>query len=170
LSNIFGSNEDKRPGLSNLRTRLSKIEQNGNHPLVLTVTVWIARFFTGFTRWHAEQEDMKAVSKIQILDSAFNTLLAISKIVGNQPDSTVTVNAAPVGVNGFSNNVNTTVFSAELDSAQINLLKQMGKVIYEYKLYTDPNLIPPPHTTVKISGSNLLKFTGFGKLKYRINF
>lgn len=113
---------------------------------------------------------LKAVSKILILDSAFNTLLAISKIVGNQPDSTVTVNAAPVGVNGFSNNVNTTVFSAELDSAQINLLKQMGKVIYEYKLYTDPNLIPPPLTTVKISGSNLIKFTGFGKLKYRINF
>jgi hypothetical protein len=112
---------------------------------------------------------LKAVGKILLLDSFFTPLISISKIVGNQPDSTVTAFGAPVGPDGFVNNTNSTSFEAELDSAQIEKLKHIGKVIYEYKLFTDPNLIPPPLTTVKIRGSDHVREISYGTLLYRIN-
>ena len=113
---------------------------------------------------------LKATAKILILDSSFTPLLAISKIISNAPDSSITFNAAPVGTDGFVSGVNTTTLSAELDSAKIQKLKHMGKIIYEYKLFTDPNLIPPPRTTVKIKGSDIIRIIGFGKIKYRLDF
>lgn len=113
---------------------------------------------------------LKTVARVLILDSSFMPLLAITKIIGNNADSTITVNAAPVGPDGLVNNLTLTQLTAELDSNQINLLKHMGKIIYDYRLYTDPALITPPGTTVKITGNNNLKLTGFGKLLYRIKF
>lgn len=112
---------------------------------------------------------LKTVGKILLLDSSFNPLLAISRIVGNQPDSTLTANAAPIGLDGFVNNHNVTLFSAQLDSTMIQKLKHMGKIIYEYKLYTDPNLIPPPLTSIKVRAGDFVRGTAFGKVKYRID-
>ncbi|MEP7146626.1 MAG: hypothetical protein ABI792_06420 [bacterium] len=113
---------------------------------------------------------LKATAKILILDSFFTPLIAISKIIGNASDSSITVNAASVGPDGFVNSVNTTSMNAELDSAEIQKLKHMGKIIYEYKLYTDQNFIPPPLNTVKIRGSDIIRELSFGKIKYRLNF
>jgi len=113
---------------------------------------------------------LKAIAKILILDSNFTPLLAVSKIFGNNADSSVTVRPASVGPNGIVNNINTTTFTAELDSSQISKLKQMGKIIYEYKLYTDPDFIPSPLTTVKLTGNNRIRMITVGKLKYRVNF
>lgn len=112
---------------------------------------------------------LRGTAKILILDSTFNPLIAISKIVGNMPDSSVTVNATPVGPDGFTYSFTTTSLSAELDSAMIQNFKHMGKVIYEYKLYTDPGAIPPPGTTVKIRGSDRVNTSGLGKITYRIS-
>jgi hypothetical protein len=113
---------------------------------------------------------LKTVARILILDSSFVPLFSISKIAGNNIDSTVVVKAAAVGVNGTVLNPNTTVLNAELDSLQISMLKRMGKIIYDYKLYTDPELIPPPLTTVKITGYDFIKIISTGKIKYRTNF
>lgn len=113
---------------------------------------------------------LKVTSKILILDSTFVPLIAITQIAGNLPDSTIIVNAAPVGPDGFVMNTNTTTFTAILDSANIQQIKRMGKMIYEYKLYTDPALIPPPLATVKLKGSDIISSNSFGVLKYRIDF
>ncbi|MEO8666856.1 MAG: hypothetical protein ABI462_15300 [Ignavibacteria bacterium] len=112
---------------------------------------------------------LKITAKIIILDSAFNPILAITHIVGNQPDSTILVAAAPVGQDGYVNNKITTAFTSELDSVMIQQVKRMGKMIYEYKLYTDPNLIPPPLSTVKIKGSDVISTFSFGTIRLRIN-
>ena len=113
---------------------------------------------------------LKATAKVLVLDSFFTPLIAITRIVGNETDSSVTAAAAPVDQNGFVNAVNTTSFESGLDSALIQKIKHVGKVIYEYKLYTDPNQIPLPLTTAKIRGSDLVRVIGFGTLKYRIEF
>ncbi len=113
---------------------------------------------------------LKVTAKILILDSFFTPMIAITKIAGNLPDSSVLVNAAPVGSDGFVNRINTTTFTATLDSTNIQQIKRMGKMIYEYKLYTDPNLIPPPLTTVKLKGTDIISSNSFGVLKYRIDF
>ena len=112
---------------------------------------------------------LKGTAKLLILDSSFMPLLAITKIVGNQSDSSVTLYSAGVGSDGYVNNINTTVFQAELDSAQIQKLKRMGKIIYEYQLFTDPNVIPPPGSTVKIRGDDRVRIISFGKISYRLN-
>ncbi len=112
---------------------------------------------------------LKAVIKVLLLDSSFTPLIAISRIVGEQADSTVTANAAPVGPDGFVNNSSSSLFDAVLDSISILKIKHIGKVIYEYKLFTDPNHIPPPLTTVKIRGDDIVRIMGFGTLKLRIN-
>lgn len=112
---------------------------------------------------------LKGIAKLLVLDSSFTPLLAITKIVGNQSDSSIQINSASVGSDGYVNNVNTTVFQAELDSAQIQKLKSMGKIIYEYQLLTDPNVIAPPGSTVKIRGSDRVRIISFGKITYRLN-
>ncbi len=123
-----------------------------------------------FTLFAENHLPLKTVARILILDSSFVPLFSISKIAGNNIDSTVVVKAAAVGVNGTVLNPNTTVLNAELDSLQISMLKRMGKIIYDYKLYTDPELIPPPLTTVKITGYDFIKIISTGKIKYRTNF
>ena len=123
-----------------------------------------------FNIWAENHFPLKTVARILILDSAFVPLLAISRIAGNNEDSTVIVNAAPVGQDGTVINARTSLFSATLDSLQISSLKHMGKIIYDYKLYTEPDLIPPPLTTVKITGANFIKILSSGKIKYRTNF
>ncbi|MBK8551087.1 MAG: hypothetical protein IPL53_08550 [Ignavibacteria bacterium] len=112
---------------------------------------------------------LKGTAKILLLDSFFTPLLAISRIVGNETDSSVSVNATPVGADGYVISSTTTTFESELDSNHIKLLKHVGKVIYEYKLYTDPDNIPPPLTTVKIRGTDIVRALSFGKVTYRIN-
>ncbi|MDQ3020470.1 MAG: hypothetical protein M3R36_07865 [Bacteroidota bacterium] len=112
---------------------------------------------------------LKAVVKVLLLDSLFRPLIAISKIIGNQADSTISAHAAPVGIDGFVNNSNTTSFSSELDSIHIQKIKHIGKIIYEYKLFTDPNQISPPNTTVKIKATDIVRGICFGTLKYRIS-
>ncbi|MBL0107899.1 MAG: hypothetical protein IPP52_11570 [Ignavibacteria bacterium] len=52
------------------------------------------------------------MARILILDSAFVPLLAISRIAGNNEDSTVIVNAAPVGQDGTVINARTS-YSAQ---------------------------------------------------------
>lgn len=113
---------------------------------------------------------LRATAKVLLLDSFFTPLIAITRIVGNLPDSSMTANAAPVGINGFVSGENITSFESELDSNLIQKIKHVGKVIYEYKLYTDPNQIPPPMTTVKIRGSDVVRAISFGTVKYRIKF
>ena len=112
---------------------------------------------------------LKGSVKITFLDSFFTPLIAISRIVGNQQDSSVNVNSARVGSDGFVNELITTSHSSELDSNIIQKIKHIGKIIYEYKIFTDPNIIPPPFTTVKVRGSDIVRTLCFGKLKYRIN-
>ena len=112
---------------------------------------------------------LRGTAKVLILDSFFTPLIAISKLVGNQEDSSVFVNATPVGSDGFTFSTTQTSFESTLDSAQIQKFKHMGKVIYEYKLFTDPAIIPPPRTTVKIRGSDRVRTSGFGKVTYRIS-
>jgi hypothetical protein len=112
---------------------------------------------------------LKVTAKVLILDSFFTPMIAITKIISNLPDSTVSVSAAQVGSDGFVNIKNTTSFHSTLDSTQIQQLKRMGKIIYEYKLYTDPNLIPPPLTTVKLKGSDFISVNSYGILRYRID-
>ena len=112
---------------------------------------------------------LRGTAKILILDSSFTPLIAISHMIGNQPDSSLTVNATPVGADGFVISNTTTTYASALDTSHIQKLKHIGKIIYEYKLFTDPNSIPPPNTTVKIRGSDLIRALSFGKLTYRLN-
>lgn len=122
-----------------------------------------------FTLKSANGFPLKGTAKLLVLDSFFTPLLAITRIAGNQSDSSVTINSASVGSDGYVNNINSTTFFAELDSAQIRKLKSMGKIIYEYQLFTDPNVITPPGSTVKIRGSDRVRIISFGKITYRIN-
>ena len=112
---------------------------------------------------------LRATAKLLVLDSFYTPLLAITKIVGNQSDSSVQINSAGVGADGFVNNIVTTVFRAELDSEQIRKLKSMGKIIYEYQLFTDPNILNSSGSTVKIRGSDVVRIISFGKITYRLN-
>jgi hypothetical protein len=112
---------------------------------------------------------LKGVMKATLYDSSYNELLPLTFIVGNTPDSSVTVGAASVGMEGYTTNPRESIFTAELDSLQIQKLKRMGKIIFEYKLYTDPDQIVPPRTTVKVRSSDVTHALIFGNLKYRID-
>ena len=112
---------------------------------------------------------LKGVIKATLYDSAFNSLLPLTFLVGNTPDSTVTLGAASVGMEGYTINSRETVFATEIDSTQIQKLKRMGKIIFEYKLFTDPEQIVPPRTTVKVRSSDVTHALVFGNLRYRID-
>ncbi len=112
---------------------------------------------------------LKGVIKATLYDSSFNTLLPLTFIVGNSPDSSVTVGAASVGMEGYTVNPRETIFTTEIDSTQIQKLKRMGKIIFEYRLFTDPEQIVPPRTTVKVRSSDVTQALIFGSLKYRID-
>ena len=105
---------------------------------------------------------LKTVAKVLVLDSLFNPLLPISLILGNLQDSSVTFNAGNVGADGFSTTSTITSYSAVLDSADISKIKRMGKIIYENKLFTDPNHIPDPLNSVKIRSGDRISIAGFG--------
>lgn len=109
-----------------------------------------------------------ASAKMLICDSSFNTLIAITSIMGNQPDSSLSLSAATVGYDGFVNAPAQSNYNISLDSLQITKLKRMGKIIYEYNFLTDANHIPSPGTTVKIRGNDLIRVMSFGSVGYRI--
>ncbi|MBK8980733.1 MAG: hypothetical protein IPM38_00040 [Ignavibacteria bacterium] len=105
---------------------------------------------------------LKTVAKVLVLDSLFNPLLPISLILGKLQDSSVTFNAGNVDADGFSTTSTTTSYSAVLDSVDISKIKRMGKIIYENKLFTDPNHIPDPLNSVKIRSGDRISMAGFG--------
>jgi hypothetical protein len=111
---------------------------------------------------------LKGIVKAILLDSSYNLLLPLTFLVGNTPDSSVTVGAALVGPEGFTVNSKESLYTTELDSAQIQKIKKMGKIIFEYRLYTDPDQILPPRTTVKVRSSDVTKAIVFGNFNYRI--
>jgi hypothetical protein len=112
---------------------------------------------------------LKGILKASILDSSFNFLLPLTFLVGNGQDSSVTVGAARVGANGFTSEVREQAFTAELDAEKIRKLKRMGKIIFHYRLFTDPDQITPPGTTVKVRSSDIVKAVTYGMLRYRID-
>lgn len=112
---------------------------------------------------------LKGVVKARMLDSAYNELLPITFLVSNSADSTSTIGAAPVGQNGYTSSPRENTYSVELDSAKIQKLKRIGKIVYEYKLYTDPEQITPPRTTVRVRSTDMVKTLIYGNLKYRFD-
>ncbi|MBS1516736.1 MAG: hypothetical protein JSS91_01470 [Bacteroidetes bacterium] len=111
---------------------------------------------------------LKTVTTVMLLDSFYKPLIPISFIVGNMPDSSVTFNAGSVDNNGYSSLPTETSYSAVLDSTYISRIKRIGKIIYEYRLYTDPKYIPDPLNNVKIRSGDRVLISGFGTLTYRI--
>lgn len=111
---------------------------------------------------------LKGVLRADIYDSSFNFLLPASFLAGRNLDSTITVGAAKVGADGFVLQTRETTIGAELDSAQIQALKRMGKLVIEYRLFTDPEQIVPPGTTVKVRSSDVTRALLFGAFRYRV--
>lgn len=112
---------------------------------------------------------LKGVVKARMLDSSYNELLPITFLVSNSADSTSTIGAAPVGQNGYTSSPRENLYSVELDSVKIQKLKRIGKIVYEYKLYTDPEQITPPRTTVRVRSTDMVKTLIYGNLKYRFD-
>lgn len=128
--------------------------------------------FTKFVNFNFKVDNglpLIASAKMLICDSSFNTLIAITKLIGNQPDSSLGIGSASVGNDGFVNSSANTDYNFSLDSALINKIKRMGKIIYEYNFLTDPGHIPPPGITVKIRGTDRIKAKSYGAVGYRVN-
>lgn len=112
---------------------------------------------------------LKGELKASILDSSFNHLLPITFLISGRQDSSATIGAAPAGPDGFTVTPRENTFTAELDEEKIQKLKRMGKIIFEYRLYTDAELITPPRTSVKVRSTDKLKALVQGKMNYRLD-
>ncbi len=112
---------------------------------------------------------LKGIVKAVILDSALNPLLPLSYLIGGNADSTLTIGAAHVAETGFSSAPGISSYVTEIGAEHIRKLKGMGKIAFEYKLYTDPNQITPPRTTIKIRSSDVASAKIFGNLNYRLD-
>lgn len=109
-----------------------------------------------------------AYVKCYVVDSLDNVLFDLTTIMNNQTSDTVELPGAPVDVNGFVNNTTFRVYTGVLDSNYINLLLDMDRVIFRYRLYTDPNIIPAPDGRVRIRATDYLRNATFGTINYKI--
>ncbi|HEY5124148.1 MAG TPA: hypothetical protein VIK14_10475 [Ignavibacteria bacterium] len=107
---------------------------------------------------------LSILSKINVLDSFFVPLFSLSQIVGNQPDSSVSVSRAPTDNNGFVNGSNQKVYNAVVGKDIIDKILRAGKVIYSSKFYTDQS----PSVFVRITKNDYTRLVGLGKIEYRI--
>ena len=112
---------------------------------------------------------LKGIVKAVMLDSSLNPILPLSFLIGGNADSTLTIGAARVDEGGFSSSPGVSSFVTEIGSEQIQKLKSMGKIALEYRLYTDPELIVPPRTSIRIRSSDVADYKIFGNLKYRLD-
>lgn len=107
---------------------------------------------------------LAGLTKINVLDSFNVPLFSLSQIMGNAADSTISVNRAPVDINGFVNGTAQQTYSATIGKDVIDKLLRAGKVIYNTRFYTDQN----PTAYVRLVRNDFARIVGLGKIQYRI--
>ncbi len=107
--------------------------------------------------------------RILIQDSLDNLLFAVTQIVVNGTGDSILVPAAPVDYDGYVITPVIHEYTGFVDSVNTQKLLNMGKIVYEYQLYTDPNLIPAPDGRVRIRDSDYIRQLSYGTFRYYIN-
>lgn len=107
--------------------------------------------------------------RILIQDSLDNLLFAVTQIVVNGTGDSILVPAAPVDNDGYVITPVIHEYTGFVDSANTQKLLDMGKIVYEYKLYTDPNLIPAPDGRVRIRDRDYIRQLSYGTFRYFLN-
>jgi len=112
---------------------------------------------------------LMASVRMYVVDSLNNLLFTLTQLLNNNNNAdSVLLQAAPVDNNGYVLNYVDHTFTGVIDSLQVRQLLQMRKIIYQYRLYTDPNQIPTIDGKVRIRGSDYIKQTSFGTFRYLI--
>lgn len=107
--------------------------------------------------------------RILIQDSLDNLLFAVTEIVVNGTGDSILVPAAPVDFDGYVMTPVIHEYTGFVDSVNTQKLLDMGKIVYEYKLYTDPNLIPAPDGRVRIRDRDYIRQLSYGTFRYYLN-
>lgn len=108
--------------------------------------------------------------RMYILDGQNNLLFTLTQLLNNNNNAdSVLLQAAPVDINGYVTSYIDHTFTGVLDSLQVLQLIDMRKIVYSYRLYTDPNQIPTADGKVRIRGGDYIKQTSFGTFKYLIS-
>jgi len=107
--------------------------------------------------------------RILIQDSLDNLLFAVTQIVVNGTGDSILVPAAPVDYDGYVITPVIHEYTGFVDSVNTQKLLNMGKIVYEYQLYTDPNLIPAPDGRVRIRDSDYIRQLSYGTFRYYLN-
>lgn len=113
---------------------------------------------------------LMASVRMYMLDSLNNLLFTVTQFMTNNNGAdSVLLQAAPVDNDGYVTNYVEHTFTGIIDSLHVKQLLQMRKIVYSYRLYTDPNQIPTPDGKVRIRGTDYIKQTSFGTFKYLIS-
>ncbi|MCX7832636.1 MAG: hypothetical protein N2490_00280 [Ignavibacteria bacterium] len=107
--------------------------------------------------------------RILIQDSLDNLLFAVTQIVVNGTGDSILVPAAPVDYDGYVITPIIHEYTGFVDSVNTQKLLEMGKIVYEYKLYTDPNVIPAPDGRVRIRDRDYIRQLSYGTFRYFLN-
>ena len=128
---------------------------------------WTKKVDITFDTWN----NLPLMGSVRVIvkDSMNNFLFNLTSIVTNATSDSLIVPAAPVDFYGYVTNEFYQRYTGTLDSNTIPLLLRMNKIIFEYKLYTDPNQIPTPDGRVRIRATDYVKGISYGTYNYRIH-
>ncbi len=104
-----------------------------------------------------------------VLDTNGNTLFSLIEIVTPYPGDSVYVPPAPIDQNGYVIAPVRHQYNGIIDSVNVLKLLDMHKIVYQYELYTEPNIPPTLDGRVRIRGSDFIRHLSFATFRYFVN-
>jgi len=104
-----------------------------------------------------------------VLDTNGSILFSLIDVVTPYPGDSIYIPPAPVDQNGYVLAPVINRYDGVIDSTNVLKLLDMHKIVYKYKLYTDPNIPPTVDGRVRVRGSDFLRHLSYGTFRYMIN-
>lgn len=104
-----------------------------------------------------------------ILDTNGSTLFSLIEVVTPYQGDSIYVPPAPIDQNGYVIAPVRHQYNGIIDSVNVLKLLDMHKIVYQYELYTEPNVPPTLDGRVRIRGSDFIRHLSFATFRYFVN-
>lgn len=104
-----------------------------------------------------------------VLDTNGSILFSLVEVVTPYPGDSVYVPPAPIDQNGYVIAPVRHQYNGVIDSVNVLKLLDMHKIVYQYDLYTEPNVPPTLDGRVRIRGSDFMRHLSFATFRYFVN-
>lgn len=107
--------------------------------------------------------------RMYVLDTNGSLLFSLTEVVTPYPGDSVYVPPAPIDQNGYVLTPVRHQYNGVIDSVNTLKILDMHKIVYQYELYTDPNIPPTVDGRVRVRGSDFFRHLSFGTFRYFFN-